>query len=483
MKTYITLLITLLISFSTFAQQGINYKALIKDDTGNVLSSVPLSVRFTIYKDDPEVPANSVYQESHTLNTDVNGLIILNIGSEAVGDSFTSINWEDSAHWLEVEINTGTGFVPMGEPTAFNSVPYAMHAETASNAATKINELADGKSDDDGTENGSSLFIGVDAGLNDDGTNNQNVGLGYQALISNTTGFFNTANGASALYSNTSGERNTASGKSALKSNTSGSRNTANGTLALFNNISGSSNTASGNSALYSNILGAANTANGSGALYSNTSGNYNTANGVSALNSNETGVNNAAYGAFALYSNITGENNTAIGYYAGNSNTSGNNNVFIGRYTGNSINAELNDKLYIDNTSTENPLIYGEFNTNLVRINGVLDVTGGIRTPATGDANMAPIAYGGVNGAATPVIQGGTENFTVTRNITTNEYTISVNGESLSSSNSVISVSINTPNFRSHTVTFSGGNAIVHIFTSSFVKVASPFQFVIYQE
>ncbi len=131
MKNITTLLIALLISLSTFAQQGINYKAIVKDDTGNVLSSVPLSVRFTIYKEDPDVPANNVYQESHTINTDVNGLVILNIGSEAVGDSFTSINWEDSAHWLEVEINTGTGFVPMGDPTAFNSVPYALHAESA----------------------------------------------------------------------------------------------------------------------------------------------------------------------------------------------------------------------------------------------------------------------------------------------------------------------------------------------------------------
>jgi hypothetical protein len=59
-------------------------------------------------------------------------------------------------------------------------------------------------------DGGNSVFVGEDAGLNDDASANQNVGVGYQALRANTTGSGNTANGYTALSSNTTGVGNTA---------------------------------------------------------------------------------------------------------------------------------------------------------------------------------------------------------------------------------------------------------------------------------
>jgi hypothetical protein len=76
-------------------------------------------------------------------------------------------------------------------------------------------------------DGGYSVFVGEEAGLNDDASANLSVGVGYQALYSNTTGSFNTAHGHAALYSNTTGIGNTASGGSALYNNTTGSFNTA----------------------------------------------------------------------------------------------------------------------------------------------------------------------------------------------------------------------------------------------------------------
>jgi hypothetical protein len=129
-------------------------------------------------------------------------------------------------------------------------------------------------------DGGNSVFIGTGAGLNDDGTSNNNVGVGYQALYSNTTGNYNTANGYAALYSNTTGNYNTANGVQALHLNTTGNYNTANGYQALYSNTVGASNTANGLQALFSNTTGANNTANGYAALLSNTTGANNTANG-----------------------------------------------------------------------------------------------------------------------------------------------------------------------------------------------------------
>jgi hypothetical protein len=59
---------------------------------------------------------------------------------------------------------------------------------------------------------GDSIFVGYEAGLNDDASANRNVGVGYQALRANTTAAENTAVGYQALYSNTTGDSNTAHG-------------------------------------------------------------------------------------------------------------------------------------------------------------------------------------------------------------------------------------------------------------------------------
>jgi len=95
-------------------------------------------------------------------------------------------------------------------------------------------------------DGGNSVFIGTGAGLNDDGTDNRNVGVGFQALYSNTTGSSNVANGYRALFYNTTGNYNTANGYAALHYNTTGNYNTANGYAALFYNTTGSSNVANG---------------------------------------------------------------------------------------------------------------------------------------------------------------------------------------------------------------------------------------------
>ena len=96
------------------------------------------------------------------------------------------------------------------------------------------------------------------------------------ALVSNTTGSFNTANGADALLSNTTGDDNTAIGDFALFSNTEGGANTATGGLALQNNTTGNNNTAIGSSALRSNTTGNENVALGSFAGVNLTNGDRN---------------------------------------------------------------------------------------------------------------------------------------------------------------------------------------------------------------
>jgi trimeric autotransporter adhesin len=143
-------------------------------------------------------------------------------------------------------------------------------------------------------------------------TGTYNTGVGFFSLSVTTTGKFNTALGAGTLLANT-GDNNTATGAGTLLSNTTGSFNTANGAFALFTNATGTSNTS-----------------NGAFSLLNNTTGVENTANGYRALSGNATGVGNTAHGSQALVQS-TGNNNIALGAHAGFNISTGSNNIHIG--------------------------------------------------------------------------------------------------------------------------------------------------------
>ena len=68
---------------------------------------------------------------------------------------------------------------------------------------------------------GLSIGLGTGALANDDGTDNNNTALGYNALNTNTSGSENTALGYKALEACTSGRHNTCLGQEAGDSVTS----------------------------------------------------------------------------------------------------------------------------------------------------------------------------------------------------------------------------------------------------------------------
>ncbi|MCP4708921.1 MAG: tail fiber domain-containing protein [Planctomycetes bacterium] len=181
--------------------------------------------------------------------------------------------------------------------------------------------------------------------------------------------------GEEAGAGNTTGYRNAAVGRSALRVNTEGTFNSAMGGQALFKNTTGSHNSAMGQGALYENTTGWDNSAMGHYALTSNTEGRYNSATGASALYGNTLGFYNVGVGFEANKFNQEGSANTIIGYQAGAGinfhNKHG--NVFIGYQAGKK--EQGNDKLYISNSDTRTPLIYGDFADDILTVNGALGI------------------------------------------------------------------------------------------------------------
>lgn len=136
----------------------------------------------------------------------------------------------------------------------------------------------------------------------------------------------------------------------------------------------GQFNTGIGRLTLNANTTGNQNTANGNAALFKNTSGYGNTAIGSSSLQDNDTGNENTSVGTNALRQNSIGFQNSALGFQAGRLAT-GSGNVFLGAFSGE--NEVGNNKLYIENSSADenNALIYGEFDNDLLRVNGELNI------------------------------------------------------------------------------------------------------------
>jgi len=128
MITRFTFVLAFLITSISFAQQGINYKALIKDSSGNVVANDLIAIQFQILQGEA---MTNVYQETHAPTTDANGIVIVNIGEGAIGSGvYADIDWGADDHYLNVQIDTGGGLTDMGT-TQFKTVPYALHAKTA----------------------------------------------------------------------------------------------------------------------------------------------------------------------------------------------------------------------------------------------------------------------------------------------------------------------------------------------------------------
>ncbi|WP_347373000.1 hypothetical protein [Aequorivita sp. Q41] len=101
------------------ASQSINYQAVARDTSGDLIINTSITVDFDIHEG--SAGGTVVFSETQNPTTDANGVFSVQIGSVAG----LSINWAANTHFLEVSLNgTSVG------TTEFVSVPYAKSADT-----------------------------------------------------------------------------------------------------------------------------------------------------------------------------------------------------------------------------------------------------------------------------------------------------------------------------------------------------------------
>jgi len=227
------------------------------------------------------------------------------------------------------------------------------------------------------------------AALNTVTSGYSNVAIGYQSLLNATTGFQNIAIGAQASSGLTTGQQNINIGGGGLSAGAN--YNVGVGSLAL-GSASGSLNIAVGQQAL-PNL----------------TTGSYNIGIGYLAGGATSSGIHNVDIGYQAGYFN-NGTGNVFLGSQAGYYNT-GSGNIFLGNNAG--LNETGDNKLYIDNSITSSPLVYGDFTSNLFRVNGQLNVNGsakfeGLSTNNTLTNILAADASGNLSWRDASTLGGG---------------------------------------------------------------------------
>ena len=194
----------------------------------------------------------------------------------------------------------------------------------------------------------------------------ESVSIGVDALLNNTSGYYNTAVGKDALKTNTSGYVNDAYGFGTLSSNTTGYRNVSFGAASLSANTTGFENMAIGHLSLVANT----------------------------------TGAGNVGIGAISIANNTTGSSNIALGRNAGTFISGGGNlttpsqSIFIGEDTRASANGNTNEMIFghttigqgsntviLGNSSITKTFLRGNTMVNTTTDNGVdeLQVNGSI--------------------------------------------------------------------------------------------------------
>jgi hypothetical protein len=129
-KLLFPFLLLLVISLVAQTPQKLSYQAVIRNSEGKLVQNSPVGLRFTILQNSPTGPA--VYSETFTVNTNVNGLVTVAIGSGTSSGSFEDIDWVTGNYWLKTETDPagGTSYSITGS-SQFLSVPYALYAGKA----------------------------------------------------------------------------------------------------------------------------------------------------------------------------------------------------------------------------------------------------------------------------------------------------------------------------------------------------------------
>jgi hypothetical protein len=314
------------------------------------------------------------------------------------GTNNTTVGYQATTNGTSVSDATAVGYDAIASNTSV-AIGSSSRASSTTGRSVAIGNLAEARTYDTvaiGYNSGprasgnpsSSVFIGKNAG-NSAGGN----GLGQRVVI-----------GSGACSTNGGGRYSVYIGDAAGRF---GSQNNNSSNVMIGANAAYQHNSTTNSVGIGHNAMNGADTTGSVAVGWGANAGaaDYNIMIGYQAGNNSMTGGNNTMMGYQSGLALTTSANTVAIGYQAGTALTTGGSNILIGYQAGSTLTTESN-KLYIENSNSTTPLIYGEFDNDILRVNGSFEVTGGVTADdggltAAGDYGKgAEIWY---QGASTP--------------------------------------------------------------------------------
>lgn len=126
----------ILFSFNLFAQtqNAFNFQAVIRNDTGELLSNQEIKVLFEILENNPN--GEVIFLQESDVTSNKYGLITAEIGNdEIVEGDFSNISWSENSYFIRISVDfEASGNYEEIGVSQLLSVPYAMYAKSSGNS-------------------------------------------------------------------------------------------------------------------------------------------------------------------------------------------------------------------------------------------------------------------------------------------------------------------------------------------------------------
>lgn len=133
MKYILSFLLFISFTVTVFSQspEKMSYQAVIRASDNSLVADANVGIKIIIRQN--STTGTIVYEETHSVSTNSNGLVSLEIGTgSVVQGSFSDIVWSSGTYYIESQTDvTGGNNYTLVAVSQLLSVPYALHAKSA----------------------------------------------------------------------------------------------------------------------------------------------------------------------------------------------------------------------------------------------------------------------------------------------------------------------------------------------------------------
>ena len=139
---YLVLLIAIInLSFGQ-SPEGISYQAVVRNTSGELIKDAPIGIKINLLTG--SASGTSIYDETHTVTSNSNGLITLTIGQGTSSGDFSSLDWSNGAFFIKTQLDLSGGTTyTLSSTSQLLSVPFALYAKTSGNGISKGSQNGD----------------------------------------------------------------------------------------------------------------------------------------------------------------------------------------------------------------------------------------------------------------------------------------------------------------------------------------------------